>query len=692
MNHPTPVSAAPRPRAAGERPGRYEVLIGFLFAAALCAAIAILLAHTVLRGLQPAPVETEAFRETLRPEAREVLAPAPVQRWLFIVLALASPLCALAGLRLARLTLDHLPQTGKTAARPGFTLGGVALLAGGLGIYLLHQTVLLQYFAFITSPALDMAVLVVAAAMLYFAARRKGKTESRAFTRGPAIFWKSGLALIALIVTMLPRGLSIRSVLSTKDVSDFAWTDHFQAVAYTISQVNAGKPLLTAAPPLYGDYAEFLLPVFKLIGLSVFKVCITLGLIQAAALTAVLLLAVSHLRSNAVKLLTCAALLYFLGNTCFVGKRPYDPVFQYWPIRFIFPALSAWAYLWASKKAAPAAWIALGVFAGLAMTWNLDSGIALSAATLFVLALDFIPAPRRGAAVLSLILTGGAMFATAALCRLCLETQAGWRTPFHQTADYQRLYYQSGFMGAPIPLAPHPWWLVAAAYLLGLGFGLHRFLRGNRSVVTRLSLFLSILGIGLFTYYQGRAVESNLLNASWPAMLLAAIFTDRLIRAIRARLIPPGLCWIALPAAYLALMAAVLLPGVLVSSWNLGREQWSLAVAQSASVRADAMNRRVQFVRAHVGGDSECVILTECQAVYFVETGFRSAIDAPGLTEIYFMQDLDKIKAELIANPPKHLFVDKQNLAALQLTQIVTAHFKLIATTPDGKLFYFEPR
>jgi len=162
--------------------------------------------------------------------------------------------------------------------------------------------------------------------------------------------------------------------------------------------------------------------------------------------------------------------------------------------------------------------------------------------------------------------------------------------------------------------------------------------------------------------------------------------------AIRSGLIPRAMCWVTLPAAYLGLMALVMLPGALAQAWTFGSVQWLAAVAPPPPGKADTVQRRVDFIRTHVGPDSDCVILADYQAVYFMETGFRSSLDAPGLTEIFFMQDLDKLRSALIENPPRHLFVDEPTLNKLHLADIVNARFQTVATYLDGKLRNMEPR
>ena len=75
-----------------------------------------------------------------------------------------------------------------------------------------------------------------------------------------------------------------------------------------------------------------------------------------------------------------------------------------------------------------------------------------------------------------------------------------------------------------------------------------------------------------------------------------------------------------------------------------------------------------------------------------METGLRSSLDAPGLTEIFFLKDLEKLREDFVMNPPRHLFVDEETVGKLGLGEVVKNGYKTVATFPDGRLVYLEPR
>ncbi|MEI8340595.1 MAG: hypothetical protein WCH43_03550, partial [Verrucomicrobiota bacterium] len=507
--------------------------------------------------------------------------------------------------------------------------------------------------------------------------------------------WRILVSLIVLVVVLLPRGLGFGSVLDPWQLSPFAWKFHFQAVAYPLTQVLAGKPLLAASPPLYGYYPEFLSPVFNLIGFSIFKFCLVMAVIQAVATVILAWIAIRFIRNRALRFLCCAALLYFTGGHCMVGRHSFDPYFQYWPVRFIFPAISIPAYLWAARRGRTGSWFALGCFAGCALMWNLESGIAVTGAVVVTLAVEaigrFLNSCSSKNLFRSLAIVLISTIATAVLFWCWMHHQAGWKPSFHETSEYQRLFYQYGLFMTPMPMAFHPWWMIVGTYLMGLCISIRAFWTGQRSPGVRLILFLSVLGTGLFTYYQGRSNDFNLLSVSWPALLLGFLYADRLLRAIQARLLPSGFRWFALPPVYLGVMAVVMFPGMITQLWSLGSSQWRVALTPSATAAGNAMERRINFIRTCVGIDRECVILADLQAVYFAETGFRSSMDAPGLTELFFMGDLEMLRSSLERALPRHLFVDPQTIERLQLAETINARYRRISTSSDGRLIYLEP-
>ena len=690
--------------------GRYDILMCVPLAFGMLTALGLLLASTVFRNLGADAATLEELRRTVIPEVFQGLAPEPLERALFASLNVLGPFCILAALLLVRRVRAIVPAMNRA---PEYALGIASLGWVWAALALIHGKSLLQFY-FFPDPLVDLLSLIAGAAVLFWMTRAHLRNEPlqngsggsrlsvalgvpRLVANKRVPFWV--LAGIAAFIVFLPRGLSVHTALGEDPeiLARSCWGIHFQASMYALTQVVAGKPLLAAAPPLYGCYAAFLAPIFQVIGLSLFKLTMVLSALLLAAHVSVLAVARRHIRTRPLMLLFCAALFYTMALWHF-GRQPFDVFFQYWPIRYLFPALSVPLFMAVSRRATPASVAGLGLVCGLALVWNLETGIAVTGATLFTFALEALGTwirRKRGSGVpplsspWKLPLAGVSAGLTVALCYWLLWRQTGGVHPLHSTGDYQRLFYVSGATMLPLPLTPHPWYLVQLVYLTALASGISGLvLQGRAKAWSRLAAYLAVLGEGLFTYYQGRSHDFNLTCVAWPAILLGFLMADRLVRAIRAGLLSPHLRWVALPATYYGAMSSLMICAVLPGLLKQGTERWCKTLASAP----DPLVEHVDFIRRHTGVDHDCVILAPMQAAYFAETGFRSQYDSPGYSELCFLSDVDALKKALVEKPARHLFTETKILELFHLEKIVGTHYRLVATTPDQKLSYLEPQ
>ena len=158
---------------------------------------------------------------------------------------------------------------------------------------------------------------------------------------------------------------------------------HLEPVLYSVSQVVAGKTLLSDLPAQYGLYAELLRPVFTLTGLSVLKFTLLLTTLQAVSSLMLATTAAALVQSKLLKSLLVLTFCWILGSTWMCGYA--SPLgyeyFQVWPIRFAFPAISVWLFVRARRRDFPTTMLVLaGALAGLGLVWNLDSGVPVAGA------------------------------------------------------------------------------------------------------------------------------------------------------------------------------------------------------------------------------------------------------------------------------------------------------------------------
>ena len=314
------------------------------------------------------------------------------------------------------------------------------------------------------------------------------------------------------------------------------WWVHLDVVASSLSQVIAGRTLLVDIPSQYGLFPELLAPVLDFLPAGVVGLTIAFGVLQVTAFVAILYVLQKHIHSLLVLALASFALVtvtfgmrQILNSDSFLVP---DPYFQYWPVRFVAPALSIPVVFWAFHRLSWRRLLGLSFLIGVSLFWNLDSGVAILYAVgmlLFLLALASFFSCEDGklpgklpllAVGCVMIPVGSLIFYGLGLALLVLK--AGQPLNLVWLVSYQKIFYKMGFFMIPMQGRPSFWQVIALVYIFGVLIGLYklRLSYSNRSVLPL--LYISLLGSGLFAYYQGRSHIIVLEYVSWPAFIVMA--------------------------------------------------------------------------------------------------------------------------------------------------------------------------
>src|SRR6516225_8395883 len=333
-----------------------------------------------------------------------------------------------------------------------------------------------------------------------------------------------------LLAVFLVAAIFLGSILDEKEL--YVGHPHFMVVFNPVVQVLQGKALLINAVSQYGLYPDFLRPVFALSGLSVLKFTALIGLLTALSFAALWLVLKKAIHHRAIAVIGFLALV---GNT-WLNRLP-DPAreslvdlyYQYFPIRFLFPALAvllAWKYF-----QCPSRWLYwfLTVLLATGILWNFDAGVpsflawvsALCYAALFESGLKnkVRTIACHGAAA------GGALLAVLGAYAGQGFLRFGELPHFQEFWHYQMLFYVSGFYMLPMPF-PATWVVVVLVYLSGLAYAAHALSEKKNTPRAHLVFLLSILGAGLFSNNKRRSHPQVLAVCWWPCFPLLAIFLD----------------------------------------------------------------------------------------------------------------------------------------------------------------------
>ena len=464
--------------------------------------------------------------------------------------------------------------------------------------------------------------------------------------------WAASLLAAALVTATFTA-----SLLSDRD--PYLVHPHFNVAYAPVVQVQQGKALLVDAFSQYGLYPQFLRPLFALTGVSVWKFSAVMGVLTAGCLAVLWLFLRRATTHPLAALLGFFALVFTAWFHNLPRPSPFqvlDLYYQYFPIRVLFPALAlplAWCHF-----TAPTRWTYWGTMAVLAagVLWNSDSGLPTFLA--WVGTLGYAALAESGLRVRLRALAGHGAAAGLALALVVGGYSAlvfafyGAFPRYGQFLVYQKLFYVSGFYMTPMPY-PATWLLVVLVYLVGLAYAARALAEGRATVKAKLVLLVSLLGAGLFAYYQGRSHPQVLELAWWPAFILLALFLDELVPLLKWRFPRPLPCVSAAIILWLLASSTCGAFGRAGRAWGWARQHLAEAVARPPS----AIDGDAALLKA-AAGRREALVLCLWEPIVHQKSGVRSVSDS-SLFQLLLMEDFQKLQRRLESHPDVKVLVEK---------------------------------
>ncbi|OWT74948.1 hypothetical protein CEY04_20490 [Achromobacter sp. HZ28] len=504
------------------------------------------------------------------------------------------------------------------------------------------------------SPVLLAACFIGAFGYYLYLQRESTRPTTHAFDRS---------AFIVFITAAILQMAAWRVVGSHSVFYDTSWDLHFDAVIYTVSQVVMGKTLLYDLPSQYGLAPEILAPIFKLVRLTTRSFTSVCAILQLVSLLCVWRVLERNVRDRALLIFTSLALVMVTFETVLFVLGLVERYYQYWPIRFFWPAVSVAAFHRYSKSETLASGAWVSIISAVAVLWNADSGamvvIAFSAFLIFKLAGTYL-APGDLRAVrrklwMSLALHCVIVAVLIAAFLFYLSLKAAGPLHWNWLFEYQLTFYKLGFMMLPMPTYPSAWMTVIAVYLMGLCVSFTGLVRGRRSTTLDDIIYLSLLGLGLFVYFQGRSHILNIITVCWPAVIVGAMLADRVLRLVRARRADRSA--LLLPAVALGLSIFCAVPFI----WKIPK--FVNSVHDLYVTRKIPMSPQVQseidFIRAHSKPGQACEILAIRQGTYYTEARLVSPLSGPGNVETVLQRDRDSMVEQFQTLRPTCVFLGR---------------------------------
>ncbi|WP_044561144.1 hypothetical protein [Azospirillum sp. B4] len=680
--------AADVPPASGTEISAFRVTLTFsvLVLFAIGVAIAAVTFHGVPATLPSADI--------IIPKLRPNVAPEPVERFAFMLGSVLVPAAALVLVAMGGTMAVSLSRRGCAALSAALYAMIAALILIGFSEFDFGLSTL-KGKAALDQRSLPILLgcvgLAAAWTFAWVGAGRKQRLPRPAPASLAAATW--GPFIVALATQV-----SWRVVGETSMQPAIAWSIHMDAVTYAIAQVISGRTILVDLPSQYGFAAEFLGNLFRMIGFSVLKMTSLFALMQIFALAALFQVILKHTLHLVLQLAFALALVMVTFETVIRINDVAEFYFQYWPLRFLWPALSVLAFHFYRLRPTLGRAATVSLIGAVGSIWNADSGLVIAGAFTAFLAVKWLcllghagtTAPRRHlirAAALHAAIFLGVLGVTA----LYILVKGDHAPHWEWLTAYQQLFYGLGLQMLPLPLGvSNPWMTVLGVYLLGI---VTAAIAGQRAATSRtmdLVFYLSVLGWGLFVYYQGRSHILNLITVCWPALMIGTILADRAIRFVRSgRLGRPHLI---LPSVALGLLLYCAVPFVTHAGalWAGAGDAFASRGAAVSPLVADEL----AFIRSYSTPGQECVILSLRQGLYYAATGLSAPVEGPGYIELLTVRDQDALIQQLTSHRFACVFVGLGPQSAVTLGTDVLGLFPgydTVATSPLGSMIALRP-
>ncbi len=470
----------------------------------------------------------------------------------------------------------------------------------------------------------------------------------------------------------------------------------FNVIYYPMTQVYAGNTMLVDHfVANYGLYAHFLNPIFKLIGLDISTFSSVMSGLNVLIFVLILTVMLRMAKSRLLVVLGFSSIL-FLCVLLHQLATPFDAMFAMFPVRQLIPAITlcmAGFYFFNKSRVL---YFALFVILGFSVLWNPEFGMVSFFA--WIIALSYTEFSANDPKTIIARIGKHLLIAlTSLVC--CVGIFSGFiylrsgHIPDLMSMFNSMIYFGSLGTGMLPMVLVHPWNLIALVYIIGLAYSIYALFDKSKLMQpkTAFILLLSVMGVGLFTYFQGRSHNWTLLCIIPSALILLTIYADILLEKIKTnKLIHPYT------------LAFVLIILVLGFSWlDLFRNDNKLRkLTTQSNERLQNLEEQKQietniaFIQKQLPQTTEYVYIhtsNKYQALYFAPINKKSPFN-PSIIDIFTHENCTRLKNQMLSDTfdvfietPNFYYGYVQNTnAAMCATRSVKAD--------NGRMVYFKRR
>ena len=203
--------------------------------------------------------------------------------------------------------------------------------------------------------------------------------------------------------------------------------------------------------------------------------------------------------------------------------------------------------------------------------------------------------------------------------------------------------------------------------------------------------FLAVLGVGIFSYYQGRSCDPVLLGVCYPSFIILALLTDRLVTVIIQE--KKLLYYVPLVASVFVMIFSLALLGGHYQPLLDSLTKKNLFAGSSSYSQ---MQMKVDFVKSHTKPSEKVLFLSLHSGIYHLYSGTTSPLLLSGPSEWLLCDEIEIAYNYIVGGKWEKIFVDDTNLVTEnpwvgELHSTLANSYKPSDVSPDGSLkFYYR--
>ena len=466
---------------------------------------------------------------------------------------------------------------------------------------------------------------------------------------------------------------------------------HLNPIIYSSSQIFEGKTLLVDFVSQYGLYPHFINPIFSIIGFSVLKFSIVMSLLNIFTFLLMFIAMYKLIKNKFILFIGFCTLIfinYFVHRSIFYP----DVYFQYFPVRVLFPALLIFiSTLYLRSFNRKIYYLSFPIFA-IGILWNMDTGLIVFIS--WVLFLSFIEFSKtlslriKSLNILRhLIISIITLLITITLFCFWMYLRSGHFPDFFKIIQYQQFFYSSGFNASPIPIL-NEWIIVVIIYIYGLAISIKSLIDKTNSTYYSSVFLLSILGFGLFSYFQSQSQPSRLSQVSYPAILLLILYTNKILSNISNNK------QINLYKAFCLFIFVILFSflgtGIFSISIN-GKMIKNDAIVGLKSIIDQNPNsdisKNIAFIKKHTkSGENILILADHYEGIYYAESHTICALNIPSSDELLLKEDVNKIYNLISKNKIHKTFIDINHKDDNFKNNLIYNNYGVIDQSENGQI------